>query len=201
MKEYLISYCQDGPDWNRIPWLEVSHAYYQTPPYVRAYAQLAYDHQSLFVHLRMDVPEVRAEERGTIGAPCNDSCLEFFFCPVPGDPRYMNIEFNLNGCMYLGIATSLDDLTRLLPDQAGNPFEPSIDTTTTGWEITYRVPFAFIRRFFPSFQAVGGQSIRANCYACAEQAVPPYFLSWNPVETEQFSFHQSQCFGLMTFSQ
>ena len=201
MKQYRIPYCPNEPDWNNIPRLEMDTAYFETPSHIRAYAQLAYDDHALSVHLRMDVPEIRAEETGPVGSPCNDSCLEFFFCPVPDDPRYMNIEFNFNGCMYLGIGSGIKDLTRLIPNQKRNPLEPRISATPTGWEITYRIPDAFIRRFFPSFRITGGQAILANCYALAEQAEPPYFLSWNPVDQENFTFHQSQCFGLMIFSQ
>ena len=200
MNEYPIQYCKGHPDWSTIPTLELTNAYRQTLPEIHAFGQFAYTDDALLVHLRAVVPEIIAEENGPIGTPCSDSCLEFFFCPVPGDPRYINIEFNFNGCMYLGLGSCVQDLIRLLPDQEGNPFNPQICKTDTGWEIFYNIPYAFIRRLFPSFKAAPGLTVRANCYTCADNAQPSYYKSWNPVQADPFTFHHSKSFGFMIFS-
>ena len=200
MNKYTVSYCPAVPDWSKIPVLNIDTPYRKTPDDIRAYAQIGWDEQALHVHLWADVQELRAVEEGPYGMPCEDSCLEFFFCPVPGDPRYMNIEFNPNGCMYLGMGTSLKDLTRLIPDQEGNPFQPRIQKTGSGWEVFYTVPYRFIRRFFPNFAPIPGMTIRANCYTCSDLSDKPYYLSWNQVEAQPFTFHHSQSFGFMILS-
>lgn len=200
MNQYTVTYCKDQPDWNKIPVLEMTNAYRQTPAEVRAFAQLAYTDEALLVHLRGEVPEIIADETGPVGMPCRDSCLEFFFCPVPGDARYINIEFNFNGCMYMGMGSCIQDLIRLLPNQADNPLDPDIRKTQTGWEIYYSIPYAFIRRLFPAFTAEPGMTIRANCYACADNAKPRQLKSWNLVQADPFTFHHSQSFGFMIFS-
>ena len=200
MNEYTIQHCKGAPDWKAIPTLEMTNAYRQTLPEIRAFGQFAYNDEALLVHLWADVPEIIADENSPIGMPCQDSCLEFFFCPVPGDSRYINIEFNFNGCMYLGMGNSIQDLIRLLPDEEGNPFNPQTRKTATGWEIFYSIPYAFIRRLFPAFQAAPGLTIRANCYTCADNAQPKYYKSWNLVQADPFTFHHSQSFGFMIFS-
>ena len=132
--------------------------------------------------------------------PCEDSCLEFFFCPVAEDPHYFNIEYNFNGCMYLGYGTGLEDLIRLIPNErAEEIFCPEIRTTETGWEIFYRIPYSFIQQLLPQAQLSAGQTIRGNFYVCSDLSEPAYYRSWNPVSTEPFTFHRSECFGVMEF--
>lgn len=200
MSEYAISYCAGQPDWSKLPTLEMTYAYRKTPENIRAFGQFAWDEQALHVHLQIETKQIRAVEKGPYGMPCQDSCLEFFFCPVPGDPRYLNIEFNFNGCMYLGMGTSLKDLTRLIPDQEENPFSPQIQKTETGWEIFYRIPYSFIRRFFPTFAPIPGMTIRANCYTCSDLSDEPYYKSWSEVSCVPFTFHCTESFGFMIFS-
>ncbi len=200
MKNYTIHKLGENLDWQAVPVLPIDTPYLQTGKDVAAYAQIGYTDDALFLHLWMDVPYIRAEERGPYGVPCEDSCLEFFFQPVPGDDRYLNIEFNFNGCYYLGVGTGLQDLMRIVPDGETDPFSYISAKTETGWEIFYRIPYSLVHRIFPGAKPEPGMEIRANCFACSDLSEPPYYLSWNPIEQKPFTFHYSQSFGLMKFS-
>ena len=199
MNEYLIQY-SNTPDWSTLPILSIQNPYLDTPDYIRAWAQICWGDDAFHVHLWSELPSIRAVETGPIGAPCEDSCLEFFFQPVQNDPRYMNFEFNINTCMYLGIGTSIADLVRLIPEDVNDLFFPTAKRTEAGWELFYQIPYRFIRRFFPNFAPKSGDIIRANCFACADFGEPPFYLSWNPVTAEEFTFHHSESFGLMKLS-
>ncbi len=200
MNSYTITHVTDKPDWSSVPVLAMQTKYLQTQDNVKAFAQICYGSDALLLHLWAQVPEIRAVESGPIGVPCEDSCLEFFFQPVFGDPRYINLEFNFNGCFYLGMGTCIADLLRLIPDSDAEAiFAPVIRETDGGWEIFYQIPYDFIRRIFPEFEATPGSEIRANCYACSDLTQPHYYLSWNPVTEEPFTFHRSNCFGVMKF--
>lgn len=201
MKNYTITHVNGKPDWDQIPVLSMNQKYLQTADEVAATAQICYDDAGILVHLRAYVNKIRAVEHGALGMPCEDSCLEFFFQPVPGDDRYINLEFNFNGCYYLGIGTGVDDIMRILPyANAENLFRHEISKTNDGWEIFYKIPYDFIRRLFPNFTVYPGETIRANCYACSDLSVPHYYLSWSEVVRDPFTFHRSSCFGSMTFS-
>ena len=201
MKQYRIARVSEKPDWSAIEVLSMETKYLQTQDNVKAFAQICYNDEGILVHLWAEVPEIRAVEHGPVGLPCEDSCLEFFFQPVEGDNRYINLEFNFNGCYYLGTGTGISDLMRLLPDaNAENLFEQDIRKTESGWEIFYKIPYDFIRRLFPDFEAAAGKRMRANCYACSDLTVPHYYLSWSQVSTDPFTFHNSSCFGAMTFA-
>ena len=163
---------------------------------IRAHAQLLWNEEAFYVHLFAAEKEIRAEERGLLGMPCEDSCLEFFFSPCPGDRRYFNLEFNPNACLYLGIGSSIEDLTRLIPEGGAEAlFRPIVKRTADGWEIFYQVPFSFVRRFFPDFEPQEGLRLRANLYKCGDLTVRPHFLSWSPITVIPVSFHRPDDFG------
>lgn len=191
---YIAKKCDTAPNWNEIPVVELEQTYLQTPEEIRAYAQLAWSEDTLWLHMSIKVSHIRAQEEGALGMPCRDSCLEFFFCPVPGDNRYFNIEFNFNGCMFLGFGAGLTDSVRLQPREGTAVFVPEIRRTDDGWELFYRISGSFIRRLVPDAR-ICPQTIRGNFYACSDLSEPSYYLSWNPVYREGFTFHRSECFG------
>ena len=64
MKCYPIKRFCDGPDWQQIPVLSIDTPYLRTRSNVRSYAQIGYTAEALFLHLWIDVPQVRAVETG-----------------------------------------------------------------------------------------------------------------------------------------
>lgn len=166
---------------------------------IRAEAQLCYDDEALYVRLRAVEERIRAENTEVWQEPCEDSCLEFFFAPIPGDRRYLNVEFNLNGLMYLGLGTCMDDLVRLVPDK-GDPFDFRAHTTADGWEINYVIPHDFVRRIFPDYAPYPGMTTRGNFYKCGDATVHPHFLAWNPVRSPEPLFHAPDDFGTLRFA-
>ena len=200
MKTYNILKMSNDRAWSDIPRIDIDIPYLDSPEDIRAYAQIAYNDEAILVHLWTKESETRAVETGETGVPCEDSCLEFFFCPMENDDRYFNIEFNANGCMYLGFASDISNLIRLLPDEIGaGIFEPKIVKKEDGWEIFYSVPYSFIRRFFKDFEVHSGKTMAANCYKCSDLTVPAHYFSWSKVEGDTFTFHRPNCFGKMTF--
>lgn len=197
MKEYTIVKTNGQPDWEKIPALAIDCLLWTQEIDIRAAAQVCYDDQALHVRLTAVEPHIRAENTQPLQAPCEDSCLEFFFCPDPNDDRYFNIELNPNGVMYLGFGSCVQQNVRLFP--ADRPIHPHIARTADGWQVTYCVPYSFIRRFFPDFQPVSGSTVRANCYKCGDLTVQPHYLAWNPITCDTPAFHRPQDFGQMQF--
>ena len=199
MNHYTIKKAAKTVDWSQIARIEMECRYLETKEDLKAFAQICYNDEGLQVHLWSENDDVRAVEHGPLGAPYEDSCLEFFFAPMEGDVRYFNIEFNSNCCLYLGLGRCMADHTRLIHDEGAEILSPKASRTETGWEIYYTVPYKFIRRFFPSFEITGGKKIRANCFKCADLTTPANYLSWSPVTPVPFSFHKPECFGVMEF--
>ena len=198
MRSHIICRKPEALDWSKLPVLPIDNLCWTPQIDISAQAQICYDADALYVRLSAREAAIRAEHTGPLGMPCEDSCLEFFFSPIPGDSRYLNIEFNPNGCFYLGIGSCIQDLVRLLPD-SGNPFQAEPRRIDGGWEIVYRVPTAFVRRFFPDYAPVSGGTIRANFYKCGDLTPQEHYLSWNPMTCDTPAFHRPCDFGLLTF--
>ena len=200
MKHYEIRRVSGFEELRALPSLYIDHPYFDAPTAITAYAQIGYSEEALLVHLWCQEPYTRAEEHAPYGIPCEDSCLEFFFCPVEGDGRYFNIECNSNGCVYLGFASGLSNLMRMIPDDPKNhPICPEVAKIDGGWETCYKIPYDFIRHVFPEFTVYEGKTIKANCYKCADLGELPHYFSWSPIVGEPFTYHRTECFGTMTF--
>ena len=198
MRTHVISKRPEPLDWAQLPVATIDHLLWTPDVNICATAQICYDESALYVHLCAKEEHIRAEHTGLIDEVCEDSCLEFFFSPCPGDNRYFNLEFNPNCSMYLGLGDGNGTLIRLLPE-GGAPFDPKAMRTEDGWEITYRVPFSFIRTFFPDFSAESGKRIRANFYKCGDATVQPHYFAWNRVTSETPAFHRPCDFGELVF--
>ena len=103
-------------DWRRVAPLQIAEQLWREPVDIAAWAQLAWDDEGFRVRLTAREANIRAEETGPLGRPWQDSCLEFFFAPMPADPRYINIEFNPNACCCLGLGDGAER-TRLIPER------------------------------------------------------------------------------------
>ncbi len=197
MRQYIIYKKAPELDWSAVPTLPIDCLLWSEPVSITASAALCYDSDALYVRLCAAEQKIRAEHTGLLDQPCEDSCLEFFFSPVDGDDRYFNIELNPNCCLFLGFGSSRYDLIRLIADH--KLLSPTAQRTDDGWQVTYRIPFAFIRQFFPEFHAEPGATMRANFYKCGELTEQSHFLSWNPILLSQPEFHCPAYFGLLRF--
>ena len=199
MRTYMISKKTADLDWTIIPVAAIDNLHWSPHVDISAEAQICYDENFLYVRLSAHEAHIRAEEVGPLGMPCLDSCLEFFFAPDPESLRYFNFEFNPNCCLYLGLGNERgDELYRLLydgPDQ----FDAKSERLEDGWAITYRIPYTFIRHFFPGFAPASGQQIRGNFYKCGDLTVQEHYLAWNPMTCETPAFHRPFEFGLLIF--
>ena len=197
MKEYTVTRCNGQPDWNTVPALQIDTWMRTDPIPVSAQAQVCYDDEALYIRLSAVEEHIRAELTGLLDEICDDSCLEFFFCPMAGDRRYFNIECNLPGCLFLGFGPNVDKLVRLIPE---NPaIRPQAQRIPGGWETVYSIPYSFIRMFFPEFAPTSGYETRANFYKCGDKTVQPHYLTWNPVPYQRCAFHNPDAFGLIRF--
>ena len=198
MRSYIITKKSEQLDWSKVPALNIDTCQWLADAGIETKAQLCYDAD--YIHVRFETKEanIRAQETGDIGRPCEDSCMEFFFCPMPENKYYFNIEMNFNRCIYLGIGSNRHDLCRMIQHDK-NPLAAETVKTEDGWQLTYHIPVAFIQRFFPEFKAESGAMMRGNFYKCGDFTVQPHYYTWNPIEGDKADFHLSEYFGKLYF--
>lgn len=198
MRSYTIQKIHGTPDWDAIPVMPIDNHLWEAPVDITAQAQICWDEDALYIRQEAVEKHIRMEETGPMAPVCDDSCMEFFFRPTQ-KMDYFNIEINPNRAIYLGFGTCLEDLIRLQPRNVQDLFQIKTQMTDTGWVLTYRIPFAFIRRFFPEFKAEVGGKIYGNAYKCGDRTVQPHYLAWNPIEWFEPAFHRPEQFGCLTF--
>lgn len=153
-------------------------------------------------HLMFEAYEetIRAEVVESCSTVCYDSCVEFFFQPSPhADERYLNFELNPLGTLCLGIGTNRYDWTLIKLDDYKELFhiEPAVHESR--WTISFQIPFAFIRRYFPGFAIQKGSEIRGNFYKCGDLTDYPHYGCWNQVMHPEPDFHLPEHFGSIVF--
>ena len=195
MNTYIITRVDGRPDWEKIPALDADQVLWLPDAGIRMSQQVCYDAEKLYVHQKAVEATVRAEHTDVLAQVCQDSCMEFFFCPA--DERYFNFEWNLNGSLCLGFRTDRRNAARLQLKDHKALFQFRGEKTADGWEIFYEIPASFVRLFVPEFSLEPGKTIRANCYKCGDLTPQPHYLSWNPVTSETPNFHRCQDFGTM----
>ena len=198
MKTYTIVKKPEVLDWSKIPAAQIDVCQWGYWADVTAQAQLCYDADSIYVRMSAREANIRAVEQTQTGRPCEDSCLEFFFCPLVENPNYLNIEFNPNGVMFFGVGTGRADRIRLLLPEDGN-LDAVTGRTQDGWEVTFHISAELIRRFIPDFVIASGAKMRGNFYKCGDKTEVPHYFAWNPVESENPDFHLSQWFAELCF--
>jgi hypothetical protein len=165
---------------------------------ISAQTQICWDEENLYIRQQAWEKEIRMEESGPLAMPCQDSCMEFFFSPTRR-PGYFNIEINPGKAIFLGYGPEPKYLTRLLVPEVEELFDIQVQFTEGGWVLRYRIPFAFIRWFFPEFEAKAGGVIHANAYKCGNKTVKAHYLTWNPIFENGHGFHCPQYFGELIF--
>ena len=195
-RSYTITRIKGLPEWDKIPELEVDNVLWTKDAGVRAYGQLCYDDDVLYVHLRAKEKNIRAKYKKPGSDVYEDSCLEFFFMPEGGD-RYFNFEINPNGCMNDQVGRDRTDRLSLYREDQERYFDIRSDRTKDGWEVFYRIPVGFIQEFYPDFRFEGG--LKANIYKCGDKTKDKHYLSWNPMSCSNPDFHRTQDFGNMKF--
>lgn len=197
MRSYTIMPKTDS--WNDIPVAPIDTRLWTPEIDISATAQVCYDAEALYLRLTAKEANIRAEESGLLGVPCKDSCLEFFFSPIADDTRYFNFEFNSVKCMHLGFGNCRQNSARLLPKKPEELFGACPKLTADGWEITYKIPFSFIKLYFKDFTAAPGKKMRANFYKCGDLTVQEHYFAWNPVDNPTPDFHRPEYFGELIF--
>ena len=193
--QYLVRRVQT-PDWQTVPAVELRHTGWLPPCPISARGQACHDGHTLF--LRMEAREAvpRATLTGPLEQVCDDSCLEFFIAPAPGDARYLNFECNPLGTLYLGFGALRATRVRQIVRDPGM-FQIHPFPLEGGWGVTLAIPGDFIRVYLPEFDFSGEAA--GNFYKCGDKTATPHYLAWSPLSCDTPDFHRRQDFGTLVF--
>lgn len=195
MKTYEVPYISSQPNWESIPVAPIDTYLWSDVRTILPSAQAAWSEDALYVRLQAIEPHIRREYTGDWDPVCEDSCLEFFFCPKSGDQRYFNFEGNPNGSLYVGFGNPGGDRCRLHHKNWKTLLQVTPFEIPGGWGWEFRIPVSFIRIFVPEFKLHSGLTLQANFFKCGDKTDKAHYMSWNPVEHPSPCFHLPQFFG------
>ena len=186
MMEFLPSH-----DINVSPWKE------QYPSEAEAKFKIAHDGNRICVLFECTTDEIRNMNTSDQSPVSDDSCVEVFLEPCAGD-EYRNLEVNYCGAINASHRRSRKESTRMTPDELSRvwTFRRNAPTNTDNGK------YRWLQYICAPFDLIGieyyeGKQIRGNVYACAAKASKPYFLCWNPIDTQSPDYHRPEYFGTM----
>ncbi len=134
------------------------------------------------------------------GPVWEDSCCEFF-CAFD-NTGYYNLETNCVGMQLLGWHETNGSkekagntiMKRLLSRSTLGNKVPLVLRGQVSWQLLLVVPVSV---FFhhQGLKLTEEIKITANFYKCGDKTRTPHFLSWNPIQWAEPSFHQPAFFG------
>ena len=166
--------------------------------------QIAYDEDHLYLRYQVKEDCLRAQATENNGRVWLDSCVEFFLSPE-GNDEYYNLECNCIGTKLLGYRKSglqpehasdeIMNSIRAYSSLGNKPFEEK--TGDFSWFLELEIPWKSFWKH--RLSEPRGKTMNANFYKCGDDLSKPHYLSWNPIGTEQPSFHQPRFFGTLKF--
>ena len=189
----------ERPDWDRIEEVQINEHLWLAEIDTHGFAKVCYDESGIYVKLEVKEKEIRATYQGKYDMVSQDSCLEFYFCPIENDPRYFNIEYNPNGALYLGYGTDRYRSVRIILHDEKSLFQGKPYYFEGGWGVEYKVPTEFFELFVPGFTFQCGMKLRGNFYKCGDYMEQPHFIAWNEVIHETPEFNKPEYFGNLYF--
>jgi len=201
MKTYTLKKINGTPDWSATPIMLIDNLLWTDPLPITAQAQLCWDEEAIYLRMEAFEKDIRKEESDPLAQICNDSCLEFFIQPTDAS-LYLNFEINPLGNYLIGQGDcNVDNRLRVIVPDFETRMEPKVAFTENGWVLHYKVPFDFIRQFYPQFEAKVGVKVRGNCYKCGDETVKTHYLAWSPTVSEEPAFHLPEYFGELIFGE
>lgn len=195
--------------WDNIESIDIlNYPWDETGYKPNASVKLFYTEDEIRVKFTATEKEIRINENEFNGPVWEDSCVEFFFLPMPEeDNRYFNFEISAQGTLLLQLDHK-PPVRHYMTYVNPNYFEIKSDVNKENyrdydnfkpWTIEYKIPFEFIKDYFTNFEAVSGKTLKANFTKCGDKTNIPHFGSWVNIDVKSPAFHVPQFFKEIVF--
>ena len=170
--------------------------------------RLCYSDEGLHIGFTIHENQVVINHFAPNEAVSLDSCVEFFVSPEPeGSLHYTNFEINAIGTFLAKHRPKPGEFDFIERSESDKEFD--IRTTLSKdnyeefkgpfWQVSYTVPTAVFKKYFPDCKLEKGAVWRANFYKCGHGDYLNHKIAWSDIKTEKPAFHAPQFFGTVIF--
>ncbi|MEM6853217.1 MAG: carbohydrate-binding family 9-like protein [Planctomycetota bacterium] len=217
----------DDPAWTNAGVAEITH--FHEGPEASAHRpatafRVLYDDDHLYLQFEVHDRYVRVVKHGHHAMVCRDSCVEFFFAPMPREQAaamgaaYFNLETNAGGHQLMYRCKNQGEIEVYIPEEIDyepvheswmdriavwtslpSRVEPEI-TEPTVWRAAMALPWALVHEVYGPIEIGPGAEWSGNFYKCGDETSHPHWASWRPIQSEPFRFHDPSSFGRLVFA-
>ncbi len=213
-RPFMIDADWDKPAWRGLESVLIEQQMGEAPQFKpKTQVKLGWDEQNIYIIFKVDDQYVRAVATENFGSVWKDSCVEFFFTPLPEvETGYFNLETNCIGSILMFHQRAGEDDRRavsaadLAMMQLATSFakrqaiDPEITTPVT-WTLEYSLPWRILTKYTSLTQPAAGQVWRGNFYKCVEENSHPHWLTWSRIPLPKPDFHRPTYFGRLEFTE
>ena len=165
----------------------------------------AHTSDAVLLHFKVREQSVLAHCSSDRESVWQDSCVEFFLSPEPGDGLYYNFEFNCIGRMYACVGPDRNS-RQFLPESAYAAIKRASSLGETAfeerlgeceWDLSAIVPVSCLVRH--DIASLDGLQMSGNFYKCGDHLSVPHFVSYAPINVPKPDFHRPDCFCKLVF--
>ncbi len=195
MKTYETYCFKNKPQWDRVPFGEISCYQWNSEAQYRTFFKMCLvENEGIYVKMNTDEKNIRAVNTKRDEPVWEDSCMEFFFSPFSHRKEYLNFEINPKGAYLCQWGKGKTD--RVFAKELTQK-ELSVKTCTNenGWSLELFVPCSFISEVYSeAFKAESG-AFKGNFYKCGDKTEKVHYGSFAKMTTLPPGFHNPQCFA------
>ena len=165
----------------------------------------AHTSDAVLLHFKVREQSVLARCSADRESIWQDSCVEFFLSPEPGDGLYYNFEFNCIGRMYACVGPDRNS-RQFLPESAYAAIKRASSLGETAfeerlgeceWDLSAIVPVSCLVRH--DIASLDGLQMSGNFYKCGDHLSAPHFVSYAPINVPKPDFHRPDCLCKLAF--
>ncbi len=166
--------------------------------------KIFHDGCNLYIKFIVTENDIKATVTEDQGRTWTDPCVEFFVSPE-GNLDYYNFECTCTGKLLLAwhpantakepAGKEVLESVKRTPSLGTAPFE--LRNGEHSWSVVETIPASAL--FRSNIERFDGKRMTANFYKCGDELPTPHFLSWNPIEWKEPSFHRPEQFGELIF--
>ncbi|MBQ6601048.1 MAG: carbohydrate-binding family 9-like protein [Clostridia bacterium] len=200
-KQYKTYSFKSEPLWEEVPEGRLEFSNWDSKIHYDTRFRMCFVREKgIFLRMKTNETDLRAVNTSRDENVWEDSCMEFFLCPIAHRGEYLNFEMNSKGAWLCQFGSGKYDRVFL---KALTDREIDIHTSvcSDGWRLEAFIPCELISEAFTEEFVAGAAALKGNFYKCGDLTEKPHYDSFSKMTTLPPGFHNPDCFAKILISE